>query len=582
MHKNLAVLTIFLAILSNSKATRGQNITTAAPPGDAILAATDSSTSPKTEDRKDVSLEASAEAKRLYKEAVKYGRGGLFRQASELFQRAVELNPNYAEAHYALGNAYLDLGLWNEAIRSFENGMKLNPKDKNARARLDQAYVLAGRNTKPATNAEEKIDSAVPISTNAWVESRSRNVMPPSVTQETITQTTVAPTTIAPTTIAPTTVAPTTVAPSTVAPSTVAPSTVTPTTVARTTVAPTTVAPTTVAPTTVAPTTVAPTTVAPTTVAPTTVAPTTVAPTTVAPTTVAPTTVAPTTVAPTTVAPTTVAPTTVAPTTVAAPLSASTAALPDNSRSSSTTGNDLTRIYHIGIGDVLDVRLGNEPGTQSTLFTVTPSGLLEHPILAAPLKVLGLTVEETTARLEADLKRRAVNENPRVLVGVREYLSHAIIVSGLVKEPGTKLLRREAIPLYVVIADAQPAPEAGRATLNRHETGEALIVDLSKPTEMNLLVRSGDVITVQEAPKQFFYVGGEVKAPGEKQFRAGLTLTQAILTAGGLNREAKQAHIARASDNGFLASTRYRLKDINTGKLVDPLIQPGDRVTIEH
>ncbi|MBA3257233.1 MAG: SLBB domain-containing protein, partial [Pyrinomonadaceae bacterium] len=192
------------------------------------------------------------------------------------------------------------------------------------------------------------------------------------------------------------------------------------------------------------------------------------------------------------------------------------------------------------------------------------------------------TVEETKARLEADLKRRAINENPRVLVGVREYLSHAVIVSGLVKEPGTKLLRREAIPLYVVTADAQLAPEAGRATLIRHETGEALVVDLSKPAEMNLLVRSGDVITVHANPKLFFYVGGEVKAPGEKEFRPGLTLTQAILAAGGLSRESKEAHLAREGDNGFLASTRYKLKDINIGKLADPLIQPGDRITVEH
>ena len=222
-------------------------------------------------------------------------------------------------------------------------------------------------------------------------------------------------------------------------------------------------------------------------------------------------------------------------------------------------------------------RLLNQPCSR-----VTPSGLLEHPILATPIQVSGLTVEQIRARLEADLKRRAVNENPRVMVGVREYLSHAIIVSGIVKDPGTKLLRREAIPLYVVIADAQPAPEAGRATLVRHKTGEVVIVDLSKPVEMNMLVRSGDVITVQANPKQFFYVGGEVKAPGELEFRPGLTLTQAILTAGGLSREPKNAHIARASDKGFLASTRYKLKDINTGKVEDPLIQPGDRITVEH
>src|SRR6185436_2257793 len=45
------------------------------------------------------SPEAVAEAKRLYKEGVKYGVAGLFTQAAELFRRSVQLNPEYADAH---------------------------------------------------------------------------------------------------------------------------------------------------------------------------------------------------------------------------------------------------------------------------------------------------------------------------------------------------------------------------------------------------------------------------------------------------------------------------------------------------
>ncbi|MFN2493688.1 MAG: SLBB domain-containing protein, partial [Pyrinomonadaceae bacterium] len=52
---------------------------------------------------------------------------------------------------------------------------------------------------------------------------------------------------------------------------------------------------------------------------------------------------------------------------------------------------------------------------------------------------------------------------------------------------------------------------------------------------MSRLVHPGDVITLQTNPIQFFYVAGEVKAPGEKTFRRGLTLTQAIIAAGGLS-----------------------------------------------
>lgn len=458
MHKHLIVLAVFFAIFSPCEATYGQsNITSARPRPDAIFEANGSGTSNKTENKTkshDAARKATEEAKRLYKQGVKYGRGGLFRQASELFQQAIQLNPDYADAHYGLGQAYFDQGRWEEAIRSFENAVKFNPKDKEARARLDKTHELAGRKTPPTRHQEE---STLPH--------QEESTLPKSLP---------------------------------------------------------------------------------------------------------------------TIASSDSQPENERATGVPVSLKVSTDSHTNNSSSASSIKNELTRIYHIGVGDVLEVRMGDEPATQSTLYTVTPSGLLEHPILPAPLQVVGLTVDETRVRLEADLKRRAVNENPRVLVGVREYLSHAIIVSGLVKDPGTKLLRREAIPLYVVIADAQPVPEAGRATLIRHENGEAIVVDLSKPADMNLLVRSGDVITVHANPKQFFYVGGEVKAPGEIQFRPGLTLTQAILAAGGVSRESKEAHVARAGDNGFLAITRYKLKDINTGKLADPIIQPGDRITVEH
>ena len=389
MNKYRAILTVSLAIFSQSMPALGQaNVTSATPRGDVVLELDSPGKANKTESFAkvpSVSKEATAEAKRLYRLGVKYGRGGLFRQASELFEKAVQLNPHYADAHYGLGQAYFDQGRWEEATRSFQKAISINPNDMEARAKLDKASVLAGRKAK--TEPQPKNDT-------------------PAVT---------------------------------------------------------------------------------------------------------------------------------------ASLDASTGSRPNKTDSSSTDRSDLTRVYRIGVGDVIDVRLGNEPAIQSTLFTVTPSGLLEHPILPTPLQVSGLTVDETRTKLEDDLRRRAVSENPSVSVGVREYLSHAIIVSGLVKDPGTKLLRREAIPLYVVVADAQPAPEAGRATLIRHETGEALVVDLSKPAEMNVLVRSGDVITVQESPRQFFYVGGEVKAPGEIQFRPGLTLTQAILAAGGSSREDRKS-----------------------------------------
>jgi len=242
----------------------------------------------------------------------------------------------------------------------------------------------------------------------------------------------------------------------------------------------------------------------------------------------------------------------------------------------------LTKVYRVGPTDVLDIRLNDSSTPKSTLFTVTATGLLEHPMLAEPLSVAGLTVEEIATKLEDDLAKRALIENPKAMVAVRDYASHTILVSGLVKDSGTRILRREAIPLYVVVADAQPLPEAARVTVVRDESNQIFEVDLAQASAMNLLVHPGDVVTLQPAETQFIYIGGEVKSPGERTFRRGLTLTQAIITAGGIGPKSKFAEIGRDDGRGFLVGTRFNLLDIGSGKTADPLLKPGDRIVILH
>ncbi len=52
-------------------------------------------------------------------------------------------------------------------------------------------------------------------------------------------------------------------------------------------------------------------------------------------------------------------------------------------------------------------------------------------------------------------------------VGVRQYLSHSVTVTGLVVHPGTRFLRREQVPLYVVLAESQLRNDGGRVVIMR-------------------------------------------------------------------------------------------------------------------
>lgn len=244
----------------------------------------------------------------------------------------------------------------------------------------------------------------------------------------------------------------------------------------------------------------------------------------------------------------------------------------------------LTSVYRIGIGDVLDVRLLNAPDPgRSTLYTVLAGGALDYPLLREPVTAAGMTAEELSAQLIAELRHRGVFDRPQVRVSVREYASHAVLVSGLAGDPGTKILRREAIPLYVVVAEAQPKPEAGRAVIISHATGKTRSVDLNDAAAMSTLVQSGDVVNLTVRPPEFFYVGGEIASPGQKDFHVGLTLTQALMASGGATRLAgDKVKVARAGEDGRLVSIEYNLRQIEGGVVPDPVLQAGDRIEVSR
>jgi len=418
-----------------------------------------------------VTPEAKAEAKRLYKEGVKYGLAGLYPQAVQILQRSVNLDPENADAHFALGHAYYDLKQYRPAIESFKKVLALDPKDSEARDRLGLARAMLWEQDNARLTAQRQKTAPKPAPVAEQVSMTAK--VPPAPREKTPDK----------------------------APEKVADK----------------------------------------------------------------------------------APENVADKAPEKPPETVPEQAVELSDAANAAANELplTKIYRVGPNDVLDIRV-NDSASQSTLFTITAAGLLEHPMLSEPLAAGGLTTEEIGSRIESEIKRRALIENPKVSVGVRDYASHTILVSGLVKDSGTKILRREAIPLYVVVADAQPLPEASRVTVLRNETNQTFDVELTESSEMNLLVRTGDVITLHPAVTQFLYIGGEVRAPGEKTYRRGLTLTQAIIAAGGVTPKAKEARLGRDDGKGFLIVTRYKLKEIESGKVQDPAVKPGDRITIKE
>jgi protein involved in polysaccharide export with SLBB domain len=254
----------------------------------------------------------------------------------------------------------------------------------------------------------------------------------------------------------------------------------------------------------------------------------------------------------------------------------------DRDSATATAADDSagTDIYKVGIGDVLDIRLLNSATNRSTLYSVIDDGLIDLPIAGGPIAVAGLTTKEIQARITSQLKRLALEERTQVAVSVRQYASHTVIITGLVNTPGTKILRREAVPLYVLLAEVQPRLDAGRVTIIRAGVPPRQL-DLSDSATLNLIVRPGDVINLTARPQDFYYIAGRISYPGQKVFQPGITLVQAILAAGGLARD-NEVEISREGSNGHLTTTKFNLKEIKSGKIQDPKLQPGDRIEVSR
>ncbi|HEY0366398.1 MAG TPA: polysaccharide biosynthesis/export family protein [Pyrinomonadaceae bacterium] len=251
-----------------------------------------------------------------------------------------------------------------------------------------------------------------------------------------------------------------------------------------------------------------------------------------------------------------------------------------DSSAASTPERSLTEIYRVGIGDVLDIRLPNSANSRSsTLFTVVTGGVIDLPIAGGTISVAGLTPDEIQNVISFELKRRAVDDKAQVSVGVRQFVSHSVVVTGLVVNPGTRFLRREMVPLYVVLAESQLRNDGGRVVILRGGTpGQAH--DLSDPATLNVTVQSGDVITVTSRPQEFYYIGGRISYPGQKLFQPGITLLQAFLAAGGTGKPDNKVEISREGADGRLVTIHYTIKQIKSGVVQDPKLHPGDRIEI--
>ncbi len=97
-----------------------------------------------------------------------HGDYGRHRKAAEFFEKAIEINPDSAEAHYNLGVAYGNLDMFQKAVKAYKRAVDLDPGHEKAYCNLGITYEEEG-NYKKAIEVYEKAIGLNPDSAELYL-----------------------------------------------------------------------------------------------------------------------------------------------------------------------------------------------------------------------------------------------------------------------------------------------------------------------------------------------------------------------------------------------------------------------------
>ncbi len=241
--------------------------------------------------------------------------------------------------------------------------------------------------------------------------------------------------------------------------------------------------------------------------------------------------------------------------------------------------------YIVGEGDTLFVSVwGN---TELSLSVkVRPDGKITIPALGE-VSAAGLTPGELQDVLTEELK--SLVKSPVVTVIVQEINNNKVYVFGGGVDPGVFSLNgRTTLLQLLCLIDGVNNADLRRAYVLRKK--EKIKEDfhgifIKGNMEEDLLIRTNDVIFIPPFEDKNIYVIGAVNEPVAIEYREGLKVMEAILTAGGFTKFAsKNNTVIFRKDGEKEISIPVKLKDlIKDGDLKQNVtLEPGDYIVVEE
>ncbi|WP_306855461.1 polysaccharide biosynthesis/export family protein [Cupriavidus necator] len=213
-----------------------------------------------------------------------------------------------------------------------------------------------------------------------------------------------------------------------------------------------------------------------------------------------------------------------------------------------------TQTYSIGAGFEVPASTGgsNMPG-----YVVSPNGDIQFPY-AGVMKVAGKTANQVRDEMARVLSR--VVRNPQMTVRVLGFRSQRVYVDGEVRTPG--MLAIDDAPMTLVEA----LNRAGGVLNNTGDNSRVRVTRGERSWYVNIpamlakgvdpsriLLRSGDIVRVEQREDSKIFVTGEVVRPASLLMRNGrMTLNEALGDAGGVNpnsANAEHIYVIRKMNN---------------------------------
>jgi polysaccharide biosynthesis/export protein len=218
------------------------------------------------------------------------------------------------------------------------------------------------------------------------------------------------------------------------------------------------------------------------------------------------------------------------------------------------------KVYLLGPGDVVDVRVFGQPELSSSVPVDSDGNLSGLPFLETPIRAKCRTDKDVQKDISVAYAK-FIN-NPQVSVRISERNSRQpATVFGAVRQATRVEMKRKvrlnelmavsggfteraAGTIQILHTEPLMCPEAGEEAEAAPIDGTKIplqvvtIADLrSGKTEANPVIRPGDYVLVTEAEP--VYITGSVLSPGGLYLRDGLTLSRALAMVGGARKEAK-------------------------------------------